>query len=87
MTEHPGWAAQASRNIEEWGTQDLSTLLLAAMEELGELTQAYLEALHEDGDRDRIQEEVNDLGALLVQIHWRLNNYDPRDDADLEAGP
>jgi NTP pyrophosphatase (non-canonical NTP hydrolase) len=63
------WLGQASENIEEWGLQDEETLLLAIQEELGELTQAHLEARHEDGDPDRVDDELDDLGALLLQFH------------------
>lgn len=65
------WMGKADRNIETWGLQDEATLLLAIQEELGELTQAHLEAEHEDGDPARIDEELDDLGALLLQLHER----------------
>lgn len=63
------WMGKASENIEEWGLQDEETLLLAIQEELGELTQAHLEARAEGGDPERIDEELDDLGALLIQLH------------------
>lgn len=63
------WRKQALANIDEWGVQDRETLLLAAQEELGELTQAVLEATAEDGDPSRVREELDDLGGLLVQLH------------------
>jgi len=63
------WLGKADRNVEEWGLQDEETLLLAMQEELGELTQAHLEARAEDGDPDRVDEELDDLGALLLQLH------------------
>lgn len=62
---------KATENIEEWGLQDQQTLLLAIQEELGELTQAHLEARAEGGDPARVDEELNDLGALLIQLHER----------------
>ncbi|QZP37054.1 hypothetical protein [Halobaculum magnesiiphilum] len=65
------WIGKADENIEEWGLQDRETLLLAMQEELGELTQAVLETATEDGDPDRIDEELDDLGALLLQFHER----------------
>jgi len=67
------WLGKADENIEEWGLQDERTLLLAIQEELGELTQAVLEASAEDGDPDRIDEELDDLGALLLQFHEARN--------------
>lgn len=63
------WLGKASENIDEWGYQDEETLLLAIQEELGELTQAHLEARAEDGNPARVGEELDDLGALLIQFH------------------
>ncbi|WP_204365385.1 hypothetical protein [Halorubrum distributum] len=63
------WMGKASENIDEWGVQDEETLLLAMQEELGELTQAVLEARAEGGDPARIGDELDDLGALLLQFH------------------
>jgi NTP pyrophosphatase (non-canonical NTP hydrolase) len=63
------WLHKADQNVEKWGLQDEETLLLAMQEELGELTQAHLEARAEDGDPDRVDEEMDDLGALLLQLH------------------
>lgn len=65
------WMGQAAENIENWGLQDEQTLLLAIQEEFGELTQAHLEANHEDGDPSRVDDELDDLGALLLQLHER----------------
>lgn len=63
------WEEKAEENIEEWGDQSIETLLLAAQEELGELTQATLEYRAEDGDYENIFDEIDDLGALLIQLH------------------
>ncbi len=65
------WIGKAGENIDRWGLQDEETLLLAIQEELGELTQAVLEARAEGGDPERIDEELDDLGALLLQFHER----------------
>jgi NTP pyrophosphatase (non-canonical NTP hydrolase) len=70
---HDIWHDRANENVDEWGIQDPAVVLLAMQEELGELTQAYLEATYEGGDRDRPREEMHDLGALLYQLHWALN--------------
>lgn len=67
------WRRKAEANVVEWGLQSKATLLLAATEELGELTQAYLESRNEGGDRTRMETELDDLGALLVQFYWHLN--------------
>ncbi|WP_199522566.1 hypothetical protein [Haloferax sp. Atlit-48N] len=63
------WLCKAAENIDKWGVQNEATLLLAIQEELGELTQAHLEAKHEDGRDSRVDEELDDLGALLLQLH------------------
>lgn len=68
------WSGKASANIEEWGLQDEETLLLAMQEELGELTQAFLEARAEDGNPARVDAELDDLGALLLQFHETRTN-------------
>lgn len=60
--------AQARKNVDKWGMQDLNTLGLAAAEELGEVCQAILQAKHEGGDPERIRDEAVDLGALCLQI-------------------
>lgn len=67
------WKPKAEENIETWGVQSVETLLLAMQEELGELTQAHLEYQAEDGDRDRVRDELDDLGALCIQLSWVLN--------------
>jgi len=67
------WMGKASENIDEWGVQSEETLLLAIQEELGELTQAHLEARAEGADPARVDEELDDLGALLLQLHERRN--------------
>lgn len=67
------WHRRANENIDQWGIQDPAVILLAMQEELGELTQAYLEATYEDGDKEMPREEMHDLGALLFQLHWALN--------------
>lgn len=69
------WRRKAVENVDKWGVQDTATLLLAATEELGELTQAYLEHRSEGGDRARIVEELSDLGALLIQLQWRMTGH------------
>jgi len=70
---HEIWHAKANENIDQWGVQDPAVLLLAMQEELGELTQAYLEATYEDGDKSLPRQEMHHLGALLFQLHWSLN--------------
>jgi NTP pyrophosphatase (non-canonical NTP hydrolase) len=80
------WIGKADENISEWGLQDERTLVLAMQEELGELTQAVLEASAEDGDPERIDEELDDLGALLLQFHEARNARDVETDTDHPDG-
>lgn len=70
------WHERADENVDEWGLQDPAVILLAMQEELGELTQAYLEATYEDGDQELPREEMHDLGALLFQLHWALREHE-----------
>lgn len=67
------WNEKAEKNMDKWGIQDPVVILLAIQEELGELTQAYLEATYENGEKERVREEMHDLGALLYQLHYSLN--------------
>lgn len=62
------WIKKAQENIDKWGLQDVSTLILAMMEELGELAQAHLQAVHEHKDPERISEELDDLMVLGYQL-------------------
>lgn len=62
------WLKRADRNVDEWGLQERDELLLAIQEELGELTQAYLEAENEDGPRERVRQELDDLAPLIFQL-------------------
>ena len=66
------WNSMADLNEDKWGEQDVETLLLAMQEELGELTQAHLEARAEGGDPARIRDELDDLAALCIQLNRRL---------------
>lgn len=80
------WQGKAESNIKEWGLQDEETLLLAMQEELGELTQSVLEARYEDGSQLRIDGELDDLGALLVQFHRARNSREVGADTDRSEG-
>lgn len=72
---HERWYDKADENVDEWGIQHPRTVLLAMQEELGELTQAYLEASAEGGDPSAWRDEMNDLGALLIQLHWSMTEH------------
>ena len=80
------WWKKGSGNVEEWGRQDVPTLLLAMQEELGELTQAHLESEAEDGDSERIEDELADLGALCFQLQWVLSSSTVSTEADSSGG-
>lgn len=69
------WREQARRNLDEWGEQTYPELVLATVEEIGELAQALLEHEYEDGAADRIPAELTDVGALGYQLYWRLTDY------------
>jgi len=62
------WAETGEQNEDTWGMQHPEELLSAINEEVGEIEQAYLEATHEDGFRRDVQEEIHDLGPLLLQL-------------------
>lgn len=72
------WKQGSRGNVDRWGQQDLDTLLLATQEELGELSQAVLEARDEDGDPERIQSELDDLAALMFQLQWEVDRRPER---------
>lgn len=59
---------KARLNHLKWGDQDPQTLALCIAEESGEIAQAVLQHIHENGDEKRILEEAIDLGALCVQL-------------------
>ena len=59
---------KAIENIKKWGEQDMGKLLIIALEELGEIAQAYLQCRYETGDQQRIRNECVDLGAVVVQM-------------------
>lgn len=68
------WELKALDNEGRKGSQSVPILLLLMTEELGELTQAWLEATYEDGDPARVNEELDDLMALGHQLEWRLES-------------
>jgi len=65
---------KALENIDKWGFQDIETLLLALMEEVGEVSQAWLKYKHEHGALHRVIDEVRDTMPLLLQITERWHN-------------
>ncbi|GEM_PF-3282285 len=66
------WEKKAEENTAKWGQQDLRTLGLAIAEEAGEIAQAILQYHHGGGNREHIREEVDDLGALLLQLRGSI---------------
>ena len=69
------WRERAHENLETWGEQTYPELVLATIEEIGELAQALLEYEYEDGAADRIPEELSDIGALGYQLYWKRIGY------------
>lgn len=74
VVDDTGWEEKARSNLDRWGVQSVETLLLAMQEEMGELTQAHLEARDEDGDSAAVRDELDDLAALCYQLAWTLDN-------------
>ena len=60
---------RAVKNISKWGFQDKKTLIIAMMEELGEIAKADLD---NEGD-ERVIDECIDLGALCLQLECVLS--------------
>lgn len=64
---------QNYKNIEKWGIQDKQILLLAITEELGELTQAYLEnEYNRGGSLSEEYSELYDIFSLFYAYWLRL---------------
>lgn len=76
------WLRKAKANQRKWGKQDLKTLCVVATEELGEISQAVLDAIHSDGDGSRIREEVDDLAAVCFQLQWAMDCHEGTGRAD-----
>jgi len=64
---------KAENNIRKWGVQSVDLIILAMVEELGELAQSYLQFKFEGGSYDRIGDELDDLTALMVQLKIALS--------------
>lgn len=69
------WDEQAAENIDEWGVQHPLELFAAISEEVGEIEQAYLEATHEGGSEGAVEDEIDDLGPLLMQLVESLRTH------------
>lgn len=69
------WDRKASENMAVWGIQHPQELLSAINEEFGEVEQAYLEATHEGEPERLVEEELDDLGPLLLQLIESLRNH------------
>ena len=83
------WEQKAHKNVAKWGKQSEDILLLAMMEELGELAQAYLQYTHLDSIEpeegiaelkyNRIKSELHDMMALGFQLWWVLEKEQGRE--------
>lgn len=69
------WEQTAKKNVRKWGVQHPEELLSAIGEELGELEQAYLEATHEGEPKHRVEDEIDDLGPLLLQLTQSIRSH------------
>lgn len=78
------WKDQAKKNIDKFGHQPKEILILAMVEELGELSQALLEYKHavpfvrlskleKKVQFNKIYDELDDLSALMYQMKWALD--------------
>lgn len=65
------WKQKAEENVEKWGVQTFLELIAVMTEEMGEVTQAILEAQQEDGDPECIIEELDDMMAVGYQLQQR----------------
>ena len=61
---------KAQLNIIQYGLQDKRTILIAMMEELGEIARADLE----NEGIERVISEARDLGALCIQMECLLGS-------------
>ena len=62
------WVSKACANAAKWGDQNINDLILAIVEEVGELSQAFLQHRYEDQPKERIWEELDDLAPLIIQL-------------------
>lgn len=69
------WRRQARDNIREYGDQSVPVLTLATVEEAGELAQALLHHEYENGDPERVTDELRDLAALGYAWFWKATEY------------
>ena len=63
---------KAHKNVKKWGLQDIPILLLHDFR-INQISQAYLQYEHENGEEKRISEELDDLMALGWQLRWKLD--------------
>ncbi|WP_049930928.1 DUF5817 family protein [Halosimplex carlsbadense] len=76
MNGNPTHREKAEENVREHGTQHPETLLAAIMEEVGEISRAYLDATYfDEADPGDLDEEIDDLAALLVQLRWSVEDH------------
>lgn len=58
------WREQAVENLQEFGEQSWVVLVLATVEEIGELAQALLHHEYENGDPERVTARETRMRAL-----------------------
>ena len=58
---------QCSTNCEKWGHQDLKTLMLVLMEEVGEISRAMLEG----EPPERVRAEIVDTSSVLRRLYMQ----------------
>jgi NTP pyrophosphatase (non-canonical NTP hydrolase) len=76
MDGKPTHREKAEENVQEHGTQHPETLLAAIEEEAGEIARAYLDATYfDEADPEDLDEEIDDLAALLMQLRWSVEDH------------
>lgn len=77
---------QHRANIKKWGHQNPVVLQAVLMEEIGEVSQAFLQSHfgYEDCDTDDLETEIVDAMAVLAELYQNIDkwNYAKGNDGD-----
>lgn len=65
-------------NIEKWGHQDPKTLQPVLMEEIGEVSKAFLQSYYgyEEATTEDLESEIIDAMAVLVELYQTIERWD-----------
>lgn len=66
------------KNIEKWGHQNPELLNVVLMEEIGEVSKAYLQAYYgyEGCGTEDLENEIVDAMAVLVEFYQSIDKHD-----------